>query len=263
MEGSTGFDHRLDEARTFPEIFVGPALAHEKDAVEFAELAAATGLAVRLSMFEYAVRAYGRQARLRKRRPDGPPPCNASGGNAHACAAECRGCTGSARWRSVGQALERRCRVSVAVTVPVLTLLGGNEPGTLNGHGLIGTDTARKLAAHGPSFLRLLTHPVSGAVLELDRTVYRPPADLQRWVGVRDYQFDFPGCGRLAKHCDLDHLISRVAGGATSDSNLHALCRDHNRVKHRSKWAPKRTARGTGSWTGPTGYTREADPPPF
>jgi len=52
MEGSTGFDHRLDEARTFPEIFVGPALAHEKDAVEFAELAAATGLAVRLSMFE-------------------------------------------------------------------------------------------------------------------------------------------------------------------------------------------------------------------
>jgi len=55
------------------------------------------------------------------------------------------------------------------VTDPVLTLLGGNEPGTLNGYGPIGTDTARKLAAHGPSFLRLLTHPVWGAVLELDR----------------------------------------------------------------------------------------------
>ena len=50
----------LDEGRTFPEIFVGPALAHEKDAVEFAERAAAADLAVRLSISEYAVRAYGR-----------------------------------------------------------------------------------------------------------------------------------------------------------------------------------------------------------
>ena len=52
MEGSTGFDHRLDEAGTFPEIFIGPALAQKKDAVEFAERAAAAGLVVRLSMFE-------------------------------------------------------------------------------------------------------------------------------------------------------------------------------------------------------------------
>lgn len=153
--------------------------------------------------------------------------------------------------------------VSVAVTVPVLTLLGGSEPGILNGHGPIDADTARKLAAHAPSFIRLLTHPVSSAVLDLDRTVYRPPADLKRWVGIRDHQCGFPGCGRLTKNCDLDHLISRVAGGATSDSNLHALCRDHHRVKHKSKWALERRARGTISWTSPTGYTREADPPPF
>lgn len=145
----------------------------------------------------------------------------------------------------------------------MITLLGGNEPGILNGHGPIDADTARRLAAHAPSLLRLLTHPVSSAVLDLDRAVYRPPADLKRWVGVRNYQCDFPRCGRLAKNCDLDHLISRVAGGATSDSSLHALCRDHHRVKHTSKWAPKRRARGTVSWTSPTGYTREADPPPF
>jgi len=137
--------------------------------------------------------------------------------------------------------------VSVAVTVPVLTLLGGNEPGILNGHWPIDAETARKLAADAPSFIRLLTHPVSSAVLDLDRTAYRPPADLKRWVGIRDYQCDFPGCGRLAKSCDLDHLTSRVAGGATSESNLHALWRDHHRVKHESKWAPERRASGTVS----------------
>lgn len=44
-------------------------------------------------------------------------------------------------------------RVSVAVTVPVLTLLGVEElPGTLEGLGPIDADTARRLAAHAPSF---------------------------------------------------------------------------------------------------------------
>ena len=115
------------------------------------------------------MRAYGRQARLRKRRHDGPPPCHASGETGTLAQRRAdlsrdllAGVLGAERSNgAVG--------VSVAVTDPVLTLLGGNEPGTLNGYGPIGTDTARKLAAHGPSFLRLLTHPVWGAVLELDR----------------------------------------------------------------------------------------------
>jgi hypothetical protein len=153
--------------------------------------------------------------------------------------------------------------VAVAVTVPVLTLLGrGDEPGILDGYGPIDAQTARRLAAHAPSFMRILTHPVTGTVLDIDRTSYRPPADLKRWVQVRGKICEFPGCGRLADDCDLDHTLAWADGGKTSADNLALLCRNHHRLKHNSKWAVERTNAGL-QWTSPTGAIRTADPPPF
>jgi hypothetical protein len=153
--------------------------------------------------------------------------------------------------------------VAVAVTVPVLTLLGrGDEPGILDGYGPIDAQTARRLAAHAPSFMRILTHPVTGTVLDIDRTSYRPPADLKRWVQVRGKICEFPGCGRLADDCDLDHTLAWADGGKTSAANLALLCRDHHRLKHNSKWSVERTGQGL-QWTSPTGAVRTADPPPF
>ena len=71
----------------------------------------------------------------------------------------------------------------VVVTVPVLTLLGRtDEPARLEGYGPIDAETARRLAAGATSFHRLLTHPVSGVRLDLDRATYAPPADLRLWV---------------------------------------------------------------------------------
>lgn len=70
---------------------------------------------------------------------------------------------------------------TVVVTVPGLTLLGrGDEPATLEGCGPIDLDTARRLAGSATSWVRLLTHPVSGAPLVLDRTTYRVPVALRR-----------------------------------------------------------------------------------
>jgi hypothetical protein len=157
--------------------------------------------------------------------------------------------------------------VSVAVTVPVLTLLGaGDEPGTLDGYGPIDADTARRLAAHAPSFTRLLTHPVSGALLDIDRTTYRPPADLKRWLEVTDQLCSFPGCCRKARNSDLDHTVDRQFGGPTRTSNLAHLCRHHHRLKHRTRWkaqAAHTKDRRRVAWTSPTGYRRDSDPPPF
>jgi len=152
--------------------------------------------------------------------------------------------------------------VTVGVTVPVLTLLGGNEPGTLEGHGPIDADTARRLAGHAPSFHRILTHPISGTVLDIDRTCYRPPADLKRFVELRDVVCTFPGCGRSARGCDLDHTVSWADGGSTSASNLASLCRHHHRLKHESNWTVTRDD-GETVWRSPTGAVRNADPPPF
>lgn len=151
---------------------------------------------------------------------------------------------------------------SVSVTVPVLTLLGGGEPGILDGYGPIDADTARRLAGHAPSFTRLLTHPVTGTVLDVDRTTYRVPADLKRWLAIRDGGCTFPGCGRRASGCDLDHTLPWEHGGTTAAANLAHLCRHHHRLKHNSGWSIQQTDHGI-TWTSPTGLVRNADPPPF
>ncbi|MEO5921984.1 MAG: DUF222 domain-containing protein [Pseudolysinimonas sp.] len=157
-----------------------------------------------------------------------------------------------------------RAGVSVAVTVPVMTLLGrSDEPGTLDGYGPIDARTARELAGHAPSFTRLLVHPVSSAVLDLDRTSYRVPADLKRWLAVRDRTCTFPGCGRAASGSDIDHTVPWHRGGATTAENLAHLCRHHHRLKHQTRWQVKQVPDRRPEWTSPTGHVREGDPPPF
>jgi hypothetical protein len=158
-------------------------------------------------------------------------------------------------------------RVTVGVTVPVMTLLGHtDEPGILEGYGPIDAGTARRLAAHATSFTRLLTHPVSGALLDIDRGTYRVPADLKKWLQITDLMCGFPGCGRLARNSDIDHTLDHQYGGATSAQNLAHLCRHHHRLKHQTRWSVKRdpaAPRQTLVWTSPTGQIRNSDPPPF
>ncbi len=153
---------------------------------------------------------------------------------------------------------------TVAVTVPVLTLLGAAElPGTLEGFGPIDADTARRLAAQAPSFQRILTHPITGTILDIDRRSYRPTADLKRWLGLRDEHCTFAGCGRRAADCDLDHRVAWADGGRTSVDNLAHLCRHHHRLKHEGGWRSERAVDGGSRWTSPTGAVHDPDPPPF
>lgn len=153
--------------------------------------------------------------------------------------------------------------VAVGVMVPVLTLLGLSEqPGTLEGYGPIDADTARKLAGHAPSFIRILTDPITGTILDIDRTAYRVPADLKRWLQMRDGTCTFTGCGRRAADCDLDHNIPWADGGTTSAGNLSHLCRNHHRLKHNSRWKVEHVPEGI-TWTSPTGHVSRPDPPPF
>ncbi len=157
-----------------------------------------------------------------------------------------------------------RVGVSVAVTVPVLTLLGrSDEPGTLDGYGPIDAQTARELAGHAPSFTRLLVHPVSSAILDVDRTTYRVPADLKKWLAIRDRTCVFPGCGRPARTSDIDHTLAREHGGPTQANNLAHVCRHHHRLKHQTRWRLEQSPDQKLRWTSPTGAVRDSDPPPF
>ena len=92
----------------------------------------------------------------------------------------------------------RGIRGHVTVTVPALALLenaGTLPPGSieglprtprcaeLEGYGPIPVGLAERIAARAPSWSRILTHPVTGTVLDRDRSTYAVPADLKHRDG--------------------------------------------------------------------------------
>ncbi|MBG6107936.1 HNH endonuclease signature motif containing protein [Frigoribacterium sp. CG_9.8] len=179
-----------------------------------------------------------------------------------------RACTSSAGTSSAGTSgagTRPAVGVTVALTIPVLSLLGHfDEPALLEGIGPIDINTARRLCATVPSITRLLTDPVSGTIVGIDPRQYRVPTTLKRWLATLHVTCDFPGCGRRAAHCDLDHTRAWANGGTTTADNLNHRCRTHHTMKHQTKWqVEKPPGAERAVWTSPTGYNREADPPPF
>ncbi len=153
---------------------------------------------------------------------------------------------------------------TVVVTIPAITLLGhGTEPATLEGYGPIDLETARRLAGSATSWIRLLTHPVTGAPLVLDRKTYRVPVALRRWLGVTSPTCVFPGCGRAARECDIDHRTAWADGGTTDDDNLDPKCRHHHRLRHETRWDIDHPPGDDTAWTSPLGGRYGTDPPPF
>ncbi|MFT4231831.1 MAG: HNH endonuclease signature motif containing protein, partial [Leucobacter sp.] len=129
-------------------------------------------------------------------------------------------------------------------------------PAELEGYGPIDTDTARRIAGHTPGWDRVLTHPVDGTVLAVDR--YRPGEALRRLLGARDQHCRFPGCTRRLDHCDIDHTVAAAHGGPTELANLAHLCRRHHTLKHFEfldgcGWKPRQHSRGNIEWLSPTG----------
>ena len=152
-------------------------------------------------------------------------------------------------------------RPTVMVTVPVLTMLGiSEEPGCLDGYGPIDAVTARELAGHAPSFTRLLTHPETGAVLSVGKKQYAVPADMRRWLRVRDGSCRFPGCNRNAKYSDLDHTTAWANEGETRTDNLAHLCPKHHKLKHETGWSVSQADDGILIWVSPSGHRYSTEP---
>ncbi|MCZ4068637.1 DUF222 domain-containing protein [Microbacterium sp. H37-C3] len=152
-------------------------------------------------------------------------------------------------------------RAHVQVAVSALTLMGQDEgPADLAGRSPIDAATARELAGNATSWDRLLTHPVTGTVLECD--TYRPTAGMVRLLRARDRHCRFPGCRQPAIRCELDHTIAASDGGATHVCNLANLCKRHHDVKHHTRWHVRQLAGGRLVWTSPTGRIYREDAPP-
>ncbi|MEJ2863453.1 HNH endonuclease signature motif containing protein [Actinomycetospora flava] len=152
----------------------------------------------------------------------------------------------------------RRGSVQVRVVVSADTLLGFDErPAELVGYGPITAEAARALAAEADAtWRRVLTDPLSGAVVDVGHRRYRPPAAMADHVRHRDLHCTFPGCRVPAQACDLDHLVPfrpGDPGGRTAADNLGPECRHHHRIKHLPGWTVARGPGGSVVWTTPSG----------
>ena len=165
----------------------------------------------------------------------------------------------------------RGIRATVAVTVPALALLtgddadraaAGSEPAVVEGIGPIPFATARELCGGSDGWMRVLTHPETGAVLSVGRDLYRPPASLRRLVAWRADRCMAPGCGMPASRCEIDHTVAWEDGGTTSLGNLAPICRGHHRVKHHGGWQVRQVPDSGGAleWTSPAGRRYVVEP---
>jgi hypothetical protein len=155
----------------------------------------------------------------------------------------------------------RGVAVQLFLTVPVLSLLGQDTaPAVLEGYGPIDLERARELAASAPSFTRVLTDPIRGIRLTMDRTTYRPPADLRKWVRLRDPECRDAGCPRCGRLTDLDHAEEWQYGGGTNAANLVGVCRSMHLLKSMGLWSERLEPDGAVTWTSPWGRTI-TDPP--
>ncbi len=189
--------------------------------------------------------------------------------------------TGTASGHDTTTGLLSAIQARVEVTVPVLTLLTPDtaaagrqksptrsgtafgvrteQPAELAGGQPIDTHTARTLAGGATAWERVLTHPVTGAILAVDH--YRPNADLRRLLHARDSRCRFPTCGLPPAAQDLDHTIDAAYGGPTEEGNLGGLCRRHHVLKHQTAWKVEQRGAGVLEWTSPTGATYIDKPP--
>ena len=147
-------------------------------------------------------------------------------------------------------------RASVQITVPVMSLIEKRitdpyETAFLVGHSPVDPETACILTAGAAGWDRILTHPISGQVLAVDR--YRPSQDQRRHLTVRDQHCRFPGCRMPAKRCDVDHTLDHAHGGVTCEYNLALLCERHHMLKHHTAWTVRQLPGGILEWTSPTG----------
>ena len=146
-------------------------------------------------------------------------------------------------------------KARVAVTIPALEMLADPQRALadLEGYGPIPIGTALRIAKDAPSFMKVLTDPWSGAVIDVGREKYRPSKALRDLLRSRDICCRFPGCNRPAETSEIDHIDAWANGGHTSRTNTHLLCKRHQMFKHALGWQATYLADGSVNWRSPHG----------
>lgn len=179
-----------------------------------------------------------------------------------------------------GEGTATAVKTKVFVTVPVSLLadtgtaagprgdlaarLAGlpREDAELVGHGPIDPLTAAQIFSDAKAFHRVITDPVRGVVLQMDRRTYRPTKAQRDWLVLRYGRCARDGCTRLALDADIDHDKPWALGGKTDEVNLRPLCPPDHQHRHATTFRFITRGDGTVRVETPTGYASSA-PPPF
>lgn len=145
------------------------------------------------------------------------------------------------------------------------TLVGlDNDPGMLDGHGLVDADTMRSLLADARRIFvttDIRDEPsVADAAAAAAASRYVPSRKLQSLVRAGELCCTFPGCNQPVWISDLDHThpfdhADPDRGGKTSEANLKPLCRFHHRVKTFGMWRDHQDDYLAVWFEAPTGHT--------
>ncbi|MFD9888797.1 DUF222 domain-containing protein [Amycolatopsis sp. NPDC059027] len=157
-------------------------------------------------------------------------------------------------------------RAEVFLYMDLATYLGlNNDPVEMAGHGHIPAVLARRIAA-GPdtALRRIITDPLTGQMIELGGTRYRPTPEMDEFVRVRDRECRQPGCTRPAQNCKIENTRSRnEAGAETTSMRPVTFCPRHRRLKRRADWHYEVSPDDSLTITTPTGRTQRSSAPPF
>lgn len=139
---------------------------------------------------------------------------------------------------------------------PVRTGLNLNRDCLIPGQGTIDDATARQILIDVGAFTRVITDPVTGIILDMDRRSRAATPGQRAWLALAHGTCLRDGCDRLAVDGDIDHHCAYhgPGRGATNLGNLDPLCDPDHTLKDVTLLTHDRRADGTVQVRYPTGY---------
>ncbi|WP_165310644.1 DUF222 domain-containing protein [Microbacterium protaetiae] len=107
----------------------------------------------------------------------------------------------------------------------------------------IDASTARQILLDEGAFTRVITDPVTGVILDMDRRSRKVTKAQRAWLTLQHGTCTRDGCTRLAIDADVDHfcMYHGRRRGPTNIANLHPFCdpdhaiKDTTKVRHRRR----------------------------
>ncbi|QAY61512.1 hypothetical protein ET475_17105 [Microbacterium protaetiae] len=161
-------------------------------------------------------------------------------------------------------------RVSVRPHAPGTTGLDLNQEALVPGDGPLDDATARQILCDAGAFTRVITDPITGVILDIDRRSRRATDAQRAWLALQHGTCLRDGCDRLALDADIDHWCQfhGPKRGPTNIANLDPLCDPDHVIKDFTKVRHRRRRDRSIELEFPTGHRTAAanplpDDPPF